>query len=251
MQLVFSQSKTQKTLSFFWCISHGPSHPIVCLLPVLLQTGDWHRRCCILIRKAGRHPLSPVMSLFWQLLMMFLFLFLFLVTVANPVVQPCSAETLLLWTYRDLGSKMRKTNQTIPFACGLSELSIGINRELDFCSSCQLSWGWGLHTSGVYCSNWLSSVGLVPHGMYIQEPFSLAYLWDLFLTGTGDHWFLNETSWDCEKEKFFDMMVWSWIMDHVGYGSLHIPTKQLGGHSSNTRHQFKRIRHKLLDIQEK
>lgn len=149
MQLVFSQSKTQKTLSFFWCISHGPSHPIVCLLPVLLQTGDWHRRCCILIRKAGRHPLSPVMSLFWQLLMMFLFLFLFLVTVANPVVQPCSAETLLLWTYRDLGSKMRKTNQTIPFACGLSELSIGINRELDFCSSCQLSWGWGLHTSGV------------------------------------------------------------------------------------------------------
>lgn len=104
-----------------------------------------------------------------------------------------------------------------------------------------------------YCSSgWLlSSVGLVPHGMYIQEPFSLAYLWDLFLTGTGDHWFLNETSWDCEKEKFFDMMVWSWIMDHVGYGSLHNPTKQLGGLSSNSRHQFKRRRHKLLDIQEK
>lgn len=114
--------------------------------------------------------------------------------VANPAVQPCSAETLLLWTYWDLGSKMRKTNQTIPFACGLSELSIGINRELDFYSSCQLSWGWGLHTSGVLLQ-WVvakqcgssSTWDVHPGAIFIGLSLGLVFDW---------HWWSLIFKWD-------------------------------------------------------
>lgn len=71
---VSSHSKTERTQSLLWCISHCSSDPVMYIRSALPQRNDCHRTSCTLSRKAVRHCLAPVPSFFWQLVVMFLLL---------------------------------------------------------------------------------------------------------------------------------------------------------------------------------